>query len=147
MLLTREDGYLLTDDRDRLDVTRVHRWLSEDAYWALGCELSRVRASIVGSDCYGIYDAAQAQVGFCRAVTDQATFGWLCDVYIDPDHRGLGLGTWMVAQVSAVYAATGMRRLLLATTDAHEVYRKVGFGPLAEPSRWMEIEFNVPRSA
>jgi hypothetical protein len=63
MLLTRDDGYLLTDDRDRLDVERVHRWLSEDAYWALGCELSRVRASIAGSDCYGIYDAALTQVG------------------------------------------------------------------------------------
>jgi GNAT superfamily N-acetyltransferase len=141
MLLTHDDGYLLTDDRDRLDVERVHRWLSEDAYWALGCELSRVRASIAGSDCYGIYDAALTQVGFCRVVTDQATFGWLCDVYLDPDHRGRGLGTWMVGQVCGVYAATGMRRLLLATSDAHEVYRKVGFAPLAEPSRWMEIEF------
>jgi GNAT superfamily N-acetyltransferase len=147
MLLIREGGYLLTDDKDRLDVERVHRWLSEDAYWALGRELSRVRASIAGSDSYGIYDVDQMQVGFCRVVTDWATFGWLCDVYIDPNHRGRGLGTWMVENVRAVYAATGMRRLLLATNDAHEVYRQVGFELLAEPSRWMEIEFNPPRSA
>jgi GNAT superfamily N-acetyltransferase len=147
MLLIREGGYLLTDDKDRLDVERVHRWLSEDAYWALGRELSRVRASIAGSDSYGIYDVDQVQVGFCRVVTDWATFGWLCDVYIDPNHRGRGLGTWMVENVRAVYAATGMRRLLLATNDAHEVYRQVGFELLAEPSRWMEIEFNPPRSA
>jgi GNAT superfamily N-acetyltransferase len=147
MLLIREGGYLFTDDKDRLDVERVHRWLSEDAYWALGRELSRVRASIAGSDSYGIYDVDQVQVGFCRVVTDWATFGWLCDVYIDPNHRGRGLGTWMVENVRAVYAATGMRRLLLATNDAHEVYRQVGFELLAEPSRWMEIEFNPPRSA
>jgi GNAT superfamily N-acetyltransferase len=147
MLLTREDGYLLTDDKARLNVERVHEWLSKDAYWALGRELARVQDSIAGSDAYGIYDAQQAQVGFCRMVTDWATFGWLCDVYIDPEHRGRGLGTWMVDNVRAVYAATGMRRLLLATSDAHEVYRKVGFEPLAEPSRWMELEFNPPHPA
>ena len=86
-------------------------------------------------------------VGCPRMVTDHATFGWLCDVYLDPDHRGRGLGTWMVDEVCAVYATSGMRRLLVATSDAHEVYRRVGFGPLAEPSRWMEIGFNTPRLA
>jgi GNAT superfamily N-acetyltransferase len=147
MHLTHEDGYLLSDDKDRLDVERVHRWLSKDAYWALGRELSRVQDSIAGSDSYGLYDTEHVQVGFCRVVTDQATFAWLCDVYIDPEHRGRGLGTWLVDQVREVYAATGMRRMLLATSDAHEVYRSVGFEPLSEPTRWMEIEFNPPRPA
>lgn len=145
MLLTREDGYVLTDEKERLNVERVHEWLSQDAYWALGRELSRVQDSIAGSDAYGIYDAEGTQAGFCRMVTDGATFGWLCDVYIDPEHRGRGLGTWMVDNVRAIYAETGMRRLLLATNDAHEVYRKVGFEPLAAPERWMELEFNPPR--
>ena len=146
MLLTREDGYVLSDDKDRLDVERVHEWLSKDAYWALGRELSRMRDAVKGSDSYGVYDADQVLVGFCRVVTDGATFGWLCDVYIDPERRGLGLGSWMVDKVCEVYAATGMRRMVLATNDAHEVYRKVGFEPLAVPSRWMEVEFNPPRA-
>lgn len=147
MHLMHKDGYLLSDDKDRLDVERVHRWLSKDAYWALGRELSRVQDSIAGSDSYGLYDAEHVQVGFCRVVTDQATFAWLCDVYIDPEHRGRGLGTWLVDQVREVYAATGMRRMILATSDAHEVYSSVGFAPLSEPTRWMEIEFNPPRPA
>jgi GNAT superfamily N-acetyltransferase len=146
MLLTREDGCVLSDDKALLDVERVYEWLSKDAYWALGRDLPRVRASIEGSDAYGIYDADQVLVGFCRVVTDGATFSWLCDVYIDPEQRGRGLGTWMVDEVRAVYAATGMRRMLLATNDAHEVYRKVGFEPLAAPERWMEIEFNPPQA-
>ena len=146
MLLTREDGYLLDDDKDRLDVERIHGWLSKDAYWALGRERWRVEASIAGSDSYGVYNAERELVGFCRVVTDWATFGWLCDVYIDPDYRGRGLGTWMVRNVTAVYASTGMRRMLLATSDAHGVYREVGFETLSEPSRWMEIEFNPPRA-
>ncbi|HEV2637094.1 MAG TPA: GNAT family N-acetyltransferase [Actinocrinis sp.] len=144
MLLTREDGYLLSDGKERVDVERVHAWLSKDAYWALGRELSRMQDAISGSDVYGIYDADQTQVGFCRVVTDRATFAWLCDVYIDPDHRGRGLGSWMVGQVREVYAATGMRRMLLATHDAHEVYRQFGFRELAVPGRWMEAEFNPP---
>ena len=147
MHLTHKDGYLLSDDKSLLDVELVHRWLSKDAYWALGRELSRVQDSINGSDSYGIYDPQQALVGFCRVVTDRATFAWLCDVYIDPGHRGHGLGTWLVDQVRGVYAATGMRRMLLATNDAHEVYRAVGFEALAAPERWMEIEFNPPRRA
>ena len=147
MLLTREDGYLLDDDKDRLDVERVHGWLSKDAYWALGRELSRVEASIAASDDYGIYDTEREQVGFCRVVTDRSTFAYLCDVYIDPDHRGRGLGKWLVSNIRDVYADTGMRRFILATADAHEVYRAVGFTPLSNPDRWMEIEFNPPRAA
>ena len=147
MLLTREDGYLLDDDKDRLDVTRVHGWLSKDAYWALGRELSRVELSIAASDAYGIYDAERKQVGFCRVVTDQSTFAYLCDVYIDPDHRGRGLGKWLVQNVRDVYADAGLRRFVLATSDAHEVYRAVGFTPLSKPDHWMELVFNSPRAA
>jgi GNAT superfamily N-acetyltransferase len=141
MLLTRDDGYLLTDGKARLDVELIHRWLSEDAYWALGIEFSRVQASIAASDCYGIHDPDQALVGITRVVTDGVTFGWLTDVYITPDHRGRGLGSWMVDQIRQVYAATGMRRLVLVTSDAHGVCQKAGFEPLAAPSRWMEAVF------
>ncbi|MFC0526780.1 GNAT family N-acetyltransferase [Phytohabitans kaempferiae] len=79
-----------------------------------------------------------AQVAFARAVTDGATFVWLCDVYVDRAVRGRGLGTWMVTQIRDELEREGLRRILLATADAHAVYAKLGFTPLAEPDRWME---------
>jgi GNAT superfamily N-acetyltransferase len=124
----------------RLDVPRIHRWLSTDAYWALGRPLDVVARSIEGSECFGVYAPDSEQVGFARAVTDRATFGWLCDVYIAPSERGKGLGSWMVQVVREHLFAYGIRRLVLATADAHDVYARVGFAPLADARRWMEID-------
>jgi GNAT superfamily N-acetyltransferase len=72
-------------------------------------------------------------------VTDYATFGWLCDVYVDPARRGLGLGTALAAAVRDHLAPYGLRRILLATADAHGVYAKLGFEPLATPGKWMAL--------
>ena len=124
----------------RLDVPRIHRWLSTDAYWALGRPAQVVARSIEGSDCFGVYAPSSEQVGFARAVTDHATFGWLCDVYIAADERGKGLGTWLVEVVRDNLLATGVRRVLLATADAHGLYATAGFSALADPARWMEID-------
>jgi GNAT superfamily N-acetyltransferase len=118
----------------------VHHWLSTDAYWALGRPRDVVERAVAGSVNYGLYRADQHQVGFARAVTDFATFAWLCDVYIDPAERGAGLGVWLVGAVRDHIWSLGIRRLLLATADAHGVYTKVGFTPLADPDRWMEID-------
>jgi GNAT superfamily N-acetyltransferase len=79
------------------------------------------------------------QVAYARVVTDRATFAWLCDVYVDPSVRGKGLGTAMVAAVRDHLEPYGLRRVLLATHDAHGVYAKLGFQPLAEPDRWMAL--------
>jgi GNAT superfamily N-acetyltransferase len=143
MQLTRPDGYQLDDDKSRLDVDRVHLWLSTDAYWAVGRTRATLDAAIAHSDTYGVYAADGTQTAVCRVVTDYATFGWLCDVYVDRDHRARGLGRWMVTAVHERYAAIdGFRRLLLATNDAHGVYAAVGFVPLLKPERWMESNFN-----
>jgi GNAT superfamily N-acetyltransferase len=136
----RADGYEIDTSVARLDVPRIHRWLSTDAYWALGRPAEVVAASIEGSECFGVYAPSTEQVGFARTVTDRATFGWLCDVYIAPEARGKGLGTWLVEVVRDHLFATGVRRLVLATADAHGVYAKAGFSPLAIPGRWMEID-------
>jgi GNAT superfamily N-acetyltransferase len=136
-----DDGYTLSDDKARLDVPRVTEWLSTDAYWALGRPRATVEASIAGSAAYGIYAPDGGQAGFCRVVTDGVTFGWLCDVYIDRAHRGKGLGHWMVEVVREVYRAAGLRRLVLATDDAHGVYAAAGFTPLPEPGKWMELAY------
>jgi len=132
-------GYELSTDPARLDLDLVHHWLSMDAYWALGRDRDTVARAAGASVNFGVYRQADGQqVAYARAVTDSATFAWLCDVYVEPAERGGGLGTWLVGAARDALAAAGVRRVLLATKDAHGLYAKVGFAPLAEPGRWME---------
>jgi len=140
MLRRRDDGYEIDTSAGRLDIPRVHRWLSTDAYWALGRPVDVVSTSVDRSLCFGVYSAEGDQVGFARVVTDHATFAWLCDVYIAPEARRRGLGTWLVTVVRERLSAEGVRRILLSTTDAHGVYAAAGFIPLVNPGRWMEID-------
>ncbi|AXE26143.1 GNAT family N-acetyltransferase [Streptomyces globosus] len=134
------DGYEISADPSRLDVARIHRWLSEDAYWALGRSREKQEAAIAGSLNFGVYDSASGeQAAYARVVTDRATFAWLCDVYVDPGVRGKGLGGALVAAVRAHLEPFGLRRILLATADAHEVYARHGFEPLAFPQKWMAL--------
>ena len=124
-----------TDDA-LLDVERVHRWLSEDAYWARGRTLETVERSLRHSVNVGAYDDGE-QVGFLRLVTDRATFAWVCDVYVDHAARGLGVGHLLMAEADRLLATYGVRRAMLATADAHGLYARYGFAPLAEVERWM----------
>ena len=136
--LSAPAGYEISTDPARLDVELVHRWLSQDAYWALGRPRDKHDRAIANSLNFGAYDSASgAQVGFARVVTDQATFAWLCDVYVDPAVRGKGLGTALAAAVRDYLAPFGLRRIMLATADAHEVYAKVGFTCLTDQAKWM----------
>jgi GNAT superfamily N-acetyltransferase len=125
-----------TDDR-LLDVDRIHRWLSEDAYWSLGRSRGTVERSLPNSVNVGAYDES-GQVGFLRIVTDRATFAWVCDVYVDPATRGARVGKLMMAEADRLLREYGVRRALLATADAHGLYAQYGFRPLADPDRWME---------
>ena len=141
--LTRADGYQISTDPDRLDLDRVHRWLSTDAYWALGRNRETVGRAFGGSIGFGVYRPGDdVQVAVARVVTDRATFAWLCDVYVDRAERGRGLGTWLAGAVRDHLAELGVRRILLATADAHGMYVKVGFTPI-DPDRWMELDHRV----
>ncbi|WP_069772863.1 GNAT family N-acetyltransferase [Streptomyces sp. LUP30] len=136
------DGYEISADPDRIDVERVHRWLTADAYWAIGRSLDKQERAIAGSLNFGAYDTASGeQVAYARVVTDRATFAWLCDVYVDPAVRGKGIGTAMAEAARDHLRPYGLRRILLATQDAHGVYEKAGFRPLAAPDRWMALVF------
>lgn len=136
------DGYLLSTDPARVDAPRVHRWLSTDAYWALGRERDKQDRAIRESLNFGVYEEGSGeQVAYARVVTDFATFAWLCDVYVDRSVRGKGLGTALVVAVREHLRPYGPRRLLLATQDAHGVYEKAGFAGLAHPERWMALLF------
>ncbi len=133
------DGYEIDVDTDRIDVDRVHHWLSTDAYWALGRERQIVERSIRASLNFGVYDRYSDQVAYARVVTDLATFAWLCDVYVDRGHRGIGVGHRLVAAVRDHLAPYRLKRMLLATADAHSLYAEFGFVPLAEPRNWMAL--------
>ncbi|MEO7971838.1 MAG: GNAT family N-acetyltransferase [bacterium] len=129
--------YQIKTDRSRLDVAFIHHFLSTQTYWAVGRSVEVVRRSIDNSFCFGIYKGAE-QVGFARVVTDFATFAWLADVFVIPDHRGRGLAKWLMEVILAHSELQGFRRWVLATKDAHGLYERFGFIPLHRPERWME---------
>jgi GNAT superfamily N-acetyltransferase len=136
--LRRDDGYELSSDRDRIDLARVHRWLSTDAYWAIDRPLERMRAALDGSEPFGVYHRGD-QVAVARIITDGTIFAYLCDVYVAPEHRGKGLGGWLVAALCDHLTARGLTRFLLVTRDAQPLYARHGFRPV-EAGRWMECD-------
>ncbi|QOC94084.1 GNAT family N-acetyltransferase [Micromonospora craniellae] len=137
---TRHDSYTISTSPDLLDLDLVHTWLSTDAYWALGRDRATVGAAFAGSLGFGVYRPADGrQVAVARVITDRATFGYLCDVYVDRAERGHGLGTWLAGAVRDHLAEIGVRRILLATNDAHGVYAKLGFTGV-RADRWMEFD-------
>ncbi|GGT18957.1 GNAT family N-acetyltransferase [Streptomyces chromofuscus] len=136
------EGYEISTDSGRIDAERVHRWLSGDAYWAIGRTREKQDRAIAGSLNFGVYEIVSGeQVACARVITDRATFAWLCDVYVDPSVRGKGIGTALAEAVRDHLRAYGLRRVLLATHDAHGVYEKVGFTPLERPQEWMALSF------
>ena len=135
---THHGDHLISTDPARVDVVDVHRWLSEQAYWALGRTFETQRRAIEHSALVvGAYTAEGDQVGFARMVTDLATFAWLADVYVIDEARGTGLGAAMVAAIVEHPDVATIKRQLLATADAHDLYARFGYEPLAEPERWM----------
>ena len=131
------DEFQISTDPARLDLDWLVSALSQRAYWALRRSREAIGRSIEGSICFGIY-VGDRQVGIARVVTDGSTFGWLCDVFIDEAWRGRGLGAWLIETIVADPRLATLRRFVLATRDAHDLYRRHGgFEPLSNPERWM----------
>ena len=129
--------YQISTDRARLNIDLIHDFLSNSSYWATGRSLEVVERSIANSLCFGIYQGDD-QVGFARVVTDYATFAWIADVFVLPEHRGRGLSKWLMKVMLAHPQLQGFRRWVLSTKDAHDVYERFGFIKLHRPERWME---------
>lgn len=129
--------YLISTDRDKLQLDMIHRFLSEESYWANSRSMDQTREAISNSVCFGLYTEGQ-QIGFARVVTDKATFAYLGDVFILSEFRGRGLSKWLMEVIISHPDVQGLRRWILATRDAHELYRKFGFDGLKFPERWME---------
>ncbi|MEU0333652.1 GNAT family N-acetyltransferase [Streptomyces sp. NPDC006193] len=136
------EGYEFSADTHRVDVDRVHGWLSTDAYWAIGRPRSQHERAMASSINFGVYDTTSGeQVAYARVVTDHALFAWLADVYVDRSVRGKGIGTAFVGRIRDHLRPLGLRRMLLATHDAQAVYERVGFRPLDRPEQWMVHPF------
>ena len=133
----RRGDYTISTDRAKLDLEFIHRFLSQSSYWAEGRSLAVVRRSIEHSLCIGVYGDEQ-QVGLARVVTDYATYAWLCDVFVAEPHRGQGLGKWLIETVVSLPELEGLRLFMLATRDAHGLYREYGgFLPVDKPEKFM----------
>jgi GNAT superfamily N-acetyltransferase len=139
VMRTQPDEYEVSTDRARLDLETIHRFLSNEAYWSPGVARQVVERSVERSMCFGVYRGDE-QVGFARVVTDGATFAWLADVFIVSGHRGRGLGKRLVAAVLQHPDLQGLRRWMLGTADAHELYRRFGFSELQDVDRFMALE-------
>jgi GNAT superfamily N-acetyltransferase len=134
---TARARYEITTDPALFDVDRVWRWL-RGTDWAAGIPRALVERSIEGALCFAILERTQ-QVGFARVITDRATFAYVADVFIDEAARGRGLATRLMRAIVAHPELQGLRRWMLATRDAHGLYAKVGFRPMAHPQWFMEI--------
>jgi GNAT superfamily N-acetyltransferase len=127
----------ISTDRGRLDIALIHDVLAA-TYWAEGRRRSVVERSIANSLCFGVYHAGQ-QVAFARVVTDRAVFAYLMDVFVVPEFRGRGISKALMGAVLDHPDLQNLRLFLLATRDAHGLYKRFGFRPLPEPERMMAI--------
>jgi GNAT superfamily N-acetyltransferase len=130
-------AYEISTDRAHLDVDAIHAFLTQ-SYWSPGIPRATVARAIANSLCFGVFWQGQ-QVGFARVVTDKTTFAYLCDVYVLEAHRGHGLAKQLMSHVMQHPDLQGLRRMMLATRDAHGLYAKYGFTALTAPDAIMEV--------
>ena len=134
----RDGELLISDDKTLLNRAMIHQFLCERSYWAKGVPRDVVDRSIEHSLCFGIFKAGR-QAGFARVISDLATFAWLADVFILEEHRGQGLSKRLITTILADQRLQGLRRFMLGTLDAHGLYAQLGFTPIEEVERFMEI--------
>jgi len=129
--------FIISTDRNRLQIDQIHKFLSEESYWAKERTREQTETAIKNSLPFGVYKG-ENQIGFARVVTDYATFAYLGDVFILDEFRGKGLSKWLMQTILSHPDLQGLRRWILATADAHGLYEQFGFSALKVPDRWME---------
>ncbi|MCO5947542.1 GNAT family N-acetyltransferase [Mucilaginibacter flavidus] len=131
-------NYKISTDKGLLDFELIYNYLDQESYWAQGIPAETLKKAIKGSLCFGVYHEGK-QAGFARVVTDNATFAYICDVFILSGYRRIGLSKWLVQTIVKHPGLQGLRRWSLATADAHGLYKQFGFSELSKPQNWMEI--------
>lgn len=138
-----DNGFIFSDDKQKIDPIAIHHYLSTQSYWAKDIPLEVVQTSIENSLCFGIYKDTK-QVGFARWITDKATFAYLADVYVEEQYRGLGLSKKLMSLMLFHKDLQGLRRYMLATQDAHGLYAQFGFKAIENPEKLMGIVIQNP---
>lgn len=128
----------ISTDKAKLNIPLIHKFLSEDSYWAKKIPLDIVERGIENSLNFGVYDG-EKQIGYARVITDYASFAYMADVFILPEYRGNGFSKQLVQFIREYPTLQGLRRWMLGTADAHTLYQKYGFKELANPDRFLEI--------
>lgn len=131
--------FSISTDKSKLDLLAIHDYLSNKSYWAKGRSLETIKISIENSITFGMYDSKGKQVGFARVATDMALLAFLMDVYILDEYQGKGLGKQLMNYIVNYPSLHGLRRIMLATKDAHGLYEKYGFKVAAQPETLMEL--------
>ena len=129
--------FIISTDRKLLQIGAIHRFLSEESYWAGERTKEQTETAIKNSLPFGVYQGENL-IGFARIITDYATFAYLGDVFILDVFRGQGLSKWLMEVIINHPELQGLRRWILATKDAHTLYEKFNFSALKFPERWME---------
>ncbi|MGO3740105.1 MAG: GNAT family N-acetyltransferase [Marinomonas foliarum] len=127
----------MSSDSNEMDVDVIYSYISS-SYWAAGIPKETLKKALENSLCFGVFSSDGKQVGFARMITDQATFAYLADVFIDEEHRGQGLSKWLMQRVHEHPSLQGLRRILLATRDAHSLYQQFGYTALGSPETFMQ---------
>jgi GNAT superfamily N-acetyltransferase len=136
--MSQRDDFIISTDPARLDLDAIDRLL-RGSYWASERSGASTELALKNSLCFGLYEVRSGrQIGLSRVVTDYSTFAWLCDVIVEAEHRGKGLGKWMMEVVLADPRLCHVSRWILATSDAHSLYERYGFTRMAHAERWME---------
>lgn len=128
----------ISTKKSELDVPLIHAFLHDHAPWSKGIPIETVERSIEESLCFGAFLATK-QVGFARVITDMATFGYLCDMFILPAFRSRGYARELMHYICSLSELRTLRRIVLVTSNAHAVYRPFGFESLVKPDRYMEL--------
>jgi GNAT superfamily N-acetyltransferase len=136
---TTVDSILYSDNKELLELEVIHDYLSNESYWAQGIPLQLVKDSIAGSVCFAAYDNGK-QIAYARVITDNATFGYLADVFVLAPYRGNGISKQLMKFIMDYPTCKKFRKFMLATKDAQALYEKFGFKKLAFPERIMEVK-------
>jgi N-acetylglutamate synthase-like GNAT family acetyltransferase len=131
-------GYKISSDIKDMDITVIHRYISR-SYWAKNIPIATMNKALNNSLCFGVFTESGQQVAFARMVTDCATFAYLADVFVLKEHRGKGISKWMMKVILDDPNLQGIRRMALATSDAHNLYAQFGFKSLNSPESFMEL--------
>ncbi|SKA41309.1 Acetyltransferase (GNAT) domain-containing protein [Chitinophaga eiseniae] len=136
--LVKDGDYTVSTDKNRLDISVIHDFLAKESYWAQNIPVSVVEKALAGSLCFGLYHRDR-QIGFARLITDQASFAYLADVFVVKEQRGKGLSKMLMHAILEHPELQTLRRWLLVTQDAHELYRQFGFTEVPNPEKFMQL--------